>query len=83
MAHFVSNPEEVTRISNLSPVRQIAEIGKLEAKVSDVVVKPVTVSKAPAPIEPIGTRGSSSKDPSEMTDNEFAKWRKAQIAQRR
>ena len=83
MAHFVSNPDEVTRIAGLSPIRQIAEIGKLEDKVSSVVVKPVTVSKAPAPIEPIGTRGSSTKDPSDMTDHEFAKWRKAQIAQRR
>jgi hypothetical protein len=83
MAYFVNNPEDVSRIANLNPVRQIAEIGKLEAKVSEVAVKPVTVSKAPAPIEPIGTRGSSNKDPSEMTDLEFAKWRKAQIAQRR
>jgi hypothetical protein len=81
MAHLASNPAEVQRIANLSPARQAEEIGKLEIKIQDA--KPVQISKAPAPITPIGSRGSSSKDPSDMSDAEFAKWRKSQIAQRR
>ena len=52
MAYMTSNPEEVDRISALSPARQAAEIGKLEAKIaSSPSVKP---SKTPAPINPVG-----------------------------
>lgn len=81
MVHLSSNPEEAERISLLTPARQAAEIGKLEVTLS--AARPVVkVSNAPAPIEPIGSRGASSKSPSQMTDGEFAKWRKAQIAQR-
>jgi len=85
MAHLTANPDEVDRIAALSPARQAAEIGKLEAKLSTTkeTVKEVKVSKAPAPIEPIGNKGSSTKDPQDMTDSEFAAWRKRQIAQRR
>jgi hypothetical protein len=53
MAYMSANPEEVARISALSPARQAAEIGKLEAKVATA---PKT-SKAPPPITPIGSRG--------------------------
>jgi hypothetical protein len=51
LVHFNANPDEATRIANLSPARQAAEIGKLEAKLSTVIPK---VSKAPPPIDPIG-----------------------------
>lgn len=80
MAHMAANPEDVERISKLSPARQAAEIGKLEIAIASAP----KVSKAPPPITPIGgAKGSVSKDPSEMTDKEFATWRRAQIAQRR
>jgi hypothetical protein len=82
MAYISQNPEEAERLSALTPARQAAEIGKLEAKLS-TVTKELKVSKAPAPIDPIGNKGSSSKDPSDMRDSEFAAWRKRQIAQRR
>lgn len=49
--HLNANPDEAARIANLSPARQAAEIGKLEAKLSTVTPK---VSKAPPPIDPIG-----------------------------
>lgn len=79
MAHLAANPDDVERIAKLSPARQAAEIGKLEISIASAP----KVSKAPPPITPIGgAKGSVSKDPSEMTDAEFAKWRKAQIAQR-
>ena len=81
MAHLAQNPAEANRLVALSPARQAAEIGKLEAKLS--TVKDVQVSKAPAPISPVGAKGVASKDPSQMTDKEFADWRKRQIAQRR
>lgn len=56
MAHMSANPDEVARIATLSPARQAAEIGKLEARVASA---PKT-SKAPAPISPVGSRGSAA-----------------------
>lgn len=80
LMHYLSNnPDEVARIVQLPPARQAAAIGKLEDKVSAAP----KVSKAPEPIKPIGANAGGSKDPSEMTDAEFATWRRRQIAQRR
>lgn len=80
MAHLTMNPDIAEKIANLSPARQAAEIGKLEATL--LTAKPVQVSKAPEPIKPIGNRGSTTKDPSDMSPSEFAKWRRAQISSR-
>lgn len=52
MAYMTSNPEEVERIVALSPARQAAEIGKLEAKIASA--PPVRTTKTPAPINPVG-----------------------------
>lgn len=56
-AHLVANPDEATRIANLSPARQAAEIGKLEATLS--TAKSKSISNAPAPIKPIGAGGAT------------------------
>lgn len=79
MAYMAANPDEVAEISRLPPARQAAAIGKLEVKVASAP----KVSKAPEPIKPISGRTGADKDPSEMTDAEFAQWRRRQIAQRR
>lgn len=55
--HLAKNPDEAERIAKLPPLRQIAEFGKLEVKLS----APKT-SKAPAPINPIGSQGNVSTD---------------------
>jgi hypothetical protein len=55
--HFLSNPDEASRIADLSPARQAAEIGKLEAKLSAVSTK--KPSNAPDPINPVNGKGSS------------------------
>jgi len=82
MTFMAENPEEVARIAKLSPARQAAELGRMEAKILSAP-PPAQVSKAPAPIEPIGTnRAASTKDPSDMSQKEFEKWRKEQIARR-
>lgn len=80
MVFMASNPEEVQRIAMMRPDRQLVEIGKIEAKLATAQVK---ISKAPAPITPIGANQGGSKDPSQMTDAEFAAMRKKQIMQRR
>ena len=73
MVYLQKNPEEVDRIAKLSPARQAAEIGKMEVKLS--APKEVKVSKAPAPVKPVGSRGStSSNNPGEMSQAEFEKW---------
>lgn len=56
--HLANNPDETKRIAALSPARQAAEIGKIEASL-DVRGKPATVvrrvSTAPEPISPLGS----------------------------
>jgi hypothetical protein len=79
MAHMAANPDEVERISKLSSARQAAEIGKLEAKLS--AVKDVKMSKAPAPIKTVGSRGGEvGKNIDTMTMAEFAAFEKARGA---
>ena len=73
MVYLQKNPDEVDRIAKLSPARQAAEIGKMEAKLS-MPVK-VKTSNAPAPIKPVGSRGSGvAGDPSKMSQADFEKW---------
>lgn len=78
--HLGTDLDEAARIVALPPLQMARELTKLELKLSQTKAKPV--SNAPAPITPISAVTASSKDPSAMTDAEFAKWRKAQIAQR-
>lgn len=79
--YLAQHPDEAKAIAQLSPIRQVAAIGKLETVVSAPPAKKVT--QAPAPIVPTGSKAKADKDPSAMTDAEFAQWRKRQIAQRR
>lgn len=73
MVFMAAHPEDVERIAAMSPARQAAEIGKLEARLASVP----KVSSAPAPIKPIGSRGSASNsDPSKMSMEEYAEFRK-------
>ena len=77
MAHLSSNPAEATRIYNLSPVRQAAEIGRLEARLA---LAPKT-SNAPEPITPIGGKsGASTKTifDDNLSQSEFDKLRRSQ-----
>jgi len=72
MAFMASNPDEVARIASLSPARQAAEIGKLEAKIATTP----KVSNAPAPLKPVGSRGNAANnDPATMTMEEYAAYR--------
>lgn len=69
MAYMSANPDEVERISKLSDTRQAVELGKLEARLQSA---PKTVTKAPAPITPVGARGSSSPD---LSSADFAAYK--------
>jgi hypothetical protein len=79
--HLGKDLDEAARIAALTPVQMARELTRLELKLNQPA-KPKPVSQAPAPITPVAGNGATSKDPAEMTDAEFAKWRKAQISQR-
>ena len=83
--HLVKNPGEAERLSKLSPVRMIAELGKLETKLDSApppkAAAPVKqVSKAPAPIQALSSDAAavSQKDPSQMSFAELRAFREAQ-----
>lgn len=90
--HFAKNPDDFDRISKLSPIRAIAELGKLEdrlekpakAKEPDADEKPA-VSRAPSPITPLeGKSAPSTKDPAKMTIPELREYERARkLAARR
>lgn len=69
------NADEAASFAKLSGIRAGREIAKLEANL--VTMKPKTqVSKAPAPLELVKGGGAvPKKDPSQMTDSEYAEWR--------
>ena len=69
LAFMSKNPAEVERIAKLSPVKQIVELGKLEAKIQ----LPTKISKAPSPISPIGNQGSVSPT---LANSSFAEYKK-------
>jgi len=73
MVYFSDNQEDAIRIGTLSPARQAAEIGKLEVKLS--AAKKVTVSNAPAPMKPVGSKGGQVHKPvGEMSLAELRKF---------
>ncbi len=75
--HLAKHPEEAERIADLSPLRQIAELGKLEAKVSMPAKK---TTSAPAPASTTSGGRTASKDPSKMDQKEYEDYRKSQGA---
>jgi hypothetical protein len=78
--HLGKNHDLAAQIAVLDPVSAAIRIGELAATVTKPPAKKAT--DAPAPINPVGGRATTNKDPSRMTDAEFAKWRREQIKQR-
>lgn len=81
--HLAKHPDVLERLSKLSPVRAVAELGKLEATLEKKPEekKPVIreVSRAPAPISPLeGKSAPVTKDPSQMTFAELRAHREAE-----
>jgi hypothetical protein len=75
VAYLTDNPKEVKRIVQLSPSRQAAEIGKIEATLGSSP-KSVAKTAAPAPIKALSGSGKSSAGyRAGMSPAEYAKWR--------
>ena len=78
--YLAQHPNEAKAIAQLSPIRQIAAIGRLEAKVSTPAPRKTTT--APAPITPAGSAAKADKDPDQMPVKEWLKWRNEQVKKR-
>lgn len=74
--HLGTDLDEAARILALPPVQMARELTKLEFKLNQPP-PPKPVSKAPPPISPIAGGKGGTKSPAEMTDAEYAKWRKS------
>lgn len=89
--HLAKRPQEADRIAQLSPIRAIAELGKLEVRLEKPAPKqeakadPPAVSKAPSPIKPLGGDGAVPvhKDPADMTFQELREYERQKAAERR
>ena len=86
------NRAEFDRISKLSPIRAIAELGKLEDRKpwakkveakADAEPEVKAVSRAPSPITPLeGKSAPSTKDPAKMTIQELREYERARTLER-
>lgn len=73
--HLGTDLDEAARIAALPPLQMARELTRLEIKLSQV--KPKPVSNAPAPLSLVTGTSGGSKSPADMTDAEYAKWRKS------
>ena len=71
--YYGQNPQELDRVSRLSPVQQVKEIAKLETKLTAAP----SPTRVPAPIKPDSGGTRVTKKLSEMTQDEFDKARAA------
>lgn len=78
--HLAKHPDEATRIAKLSPIRAVAELGKLETKLEKPEKAELPqISKAPSPIRPLdGSTTPVNTDPSKMTFQELRAFREAE-----
>ena len=79
VAYFLGkNPTKAAEIAGLSPMKAARELTRIE---SELAAKPqVKTSTAPAPISPIGSRGSASPTIANADFSEYKKLRAAQGA---
>lgn len=86
--HLVKNRGEYDRISQLSPIRAIAELGKLEKSLEKPVkaetTKAPTVSKAPSPITPLDSSRATTveTDPAKMSLQQLREYERDQSRKR-
>lgn len=79
------NPDEATRIRNLSPVQQGYEMARLEAKLETPQAAAKAVTNAPEPITPVRPKGSSAPrtDLTKVSMAEYARIRQQQMKEAR
>lgn len=73
LVYLQNNPEEIERLQSLSYGRQMAEMGRLDAKLSAPAA--AKKSAAPSPIKPVtGSKTSDVSYREDMSDAEYDKW---------
>lgn len=76
--HFlVQNPKEAQRIAKLGPAGQFRELVKAESQLTAS-----SPTRTPPPITPSNARAPASKDPKDMSDAEWVKWREGELKRR-
>lgn len=88
MKHMANNPDDIERIARLSPARQAAELGKLEAKLAAEPAPKPKVSSAPQPINAVRKPSAAAKtydttDPRAAKELSTSEWIKAEEARMR
>ncbi len=84
--HLATNPQDVQRIAQLSPARAVAEIGKLESKLTASAPaptpKPASAPAAPEPIEPLGGKAGTTGNTLPRDPDEYRAKREQQMRER-
>lgn len=75
--HLGSHLDIAEKIFSLPEIDQAVELAKIEMQVE--ALKPKVVSDAPGAITPIQGSETVQKDPNDMNDDEWRKWRYAQL----
>ena len=77
MYFLAKNPAEATRISKLSPMGQIREIGKIESRlaVPTKTPEPKRITQTGEPVKTVSGAGVTERDPGKMSMEEYAAWR--------
>lgn len=78
--YLATHPDEADAISDMSPVAAVRALTRIEDK---LISQPAQVTKTPPPTSPVGVKAKATKDPADMSFEEFSKWRTAQVGRRR
>lgn len=81
LAYFLAkNPDVADKLNEMSPMRAAVELGKIEATLAKPAEPPklreTRQTQAPAPINPVQAGSTTSKNPSDMSMEEYAEFRK-------
>lgn len=79
--YLAKNPAEARRLNSLTPIRRLAELGKLEDRLSAGTVVAPTATKAPAKLTAVKGSAVITSDPAEAARHGREAW-KAANAQR-
>lgn len=72
---LAKDPKRASRLPKMNALDLGREIGRLEAELAP---KPRKISKAPPPVETVGSRGAAPvEDPGKMNMEQYMKWRSA------
>jgi hypothetical protein len=75
VAYFLgTNPMKAAQIAQMSPIKAARELTRIEAEI-DAKPKP-RISKAPEPINPVGSKGTSSSSINPSDTDDIATWMK-------